>query len=174
MVTIVVGTNRRKSISKKIAEYYQSILVSKNVDCQIVDLVDLPIDFTRTALYENNGKNEIFNGIRDRVQASEKLVFIVPEYNGSFPGILKSFIDGLKFPEGLRDKKAALVGVSSGIQGGVLAMSHLTDIFNYLGMNILALKPKLAEIEQHFSDGKITNNLYNQLLNDQIEKLIAF
>ena len=174
MITIVVGTNRQNSVSREVANYYQSILTSKGADSQIVDLVDLPDDFLQTALYENNGSNEDFNVIRERVQSSDKLVFIVPEYNGSFPGILKAFIDGLKYPEGFRDKKAALIGISSGVQGAVFAMSHLTDIFNYLGMHVLAIKPKLAGIEGNFIDGKITNDLYNQILNDQAEKLISF
>lgn len=174
MITIVVGTNRKNSVSNQIAVYYRSILEAKGATCQIVDLVDLPGNFVGTALYENNGKNPEFNKIREQVQSSDKLVFIVPEYNGSFPGILKAFIDGLKYPEGVRDKKAALIGVSSGVQGGVFAMSHLTDIFNYLGMHVLALKPKLAGIERNFENGKITNDLYNDLLHQQAEKLIAF
>lgn len=174
MITIVVGTNRRNSVSRQIADYYKSILDDKGAASQVVDLVDLPEDFPTSALYEENGNNADFNAIREKVQSSEKLVFVVPEYNGSFPGVLKTFIDGLKYPEGLRDKKSALIGLSSGVQGGVFAMSHLTDIFNYLGMHVLALKPKLAGIESNFSDGKITNDLYNQLLNDQAEKLISF
>ena len=156
MISIVVGTNRKNSMSTKIAHYYKSILDTKTDSaCQIVDLVDLPEDFLCNALYENNGNNESFNAIREKVQASEKIVFIVPEYNGSFPGVLKAFLDGLKYPEGVRDKKGALIGVSSGVQGSVMAMSHLTDILNYLGMNILALKPKLAGIEQHWDGEKI-------------------
>jgi len=174
MITIVVGTNRKNSNSRKIADYYQGILKSKGAESQVVDLVDLPEDFLSNALYENNGKNEAFNAIREKVQSSDKLVFVVPEYNGSFPGVLKTFIDGLKYPEGVRDKKAALIGVSSGVQGGVFAMSHLTDIFNYLGMHVLALKPKLAGIEKNLSEGKVTDDLYNQLLEQQAEKLIEF
>ncbi|MBO3700156.1 NADPH-dependent FMN reductase [Roseivirga sp. E12] len=174
MITIVVGTNRKNSISRIIADYYRTILESKGAESQIVDLVDLPEDFISSALYENNGKNEAFNKIRERVQSADKLVFIVPEYNGSFPGVLKTFIDGLKYPEGVKDKKAALIGISSGVQGGVFAMSHLTDIFNYLGMHVLALKPKLAAIEQNLSEGKITNDFYNQLLESQAEKLLEF
>jgi len=174
MITVVVGTNRKNSVSRQVADYYKSILDAKGATAQVVDLVDLPGDFAETALYENNGKNEVFNVIREKVQSSDKLVFVVPEYNGSFPGVLKTFIDGLKYPEGVKDKKAAVIGVSSGVQGGVFAMSHLTDIFNYLGMHVLALKPKLAGIERNFVDGKITNALYNQLLNDQADKLISF
>ncbi len=175
MITIVVGTNRQNSMSAKIAQYYKSILDSKiEGESQIVDLAALPSDFTGTALYENNGENEAFNVIREKVQSSDKLVFVVPEYNGSFPGVVKAFIDGLKYPEGIRDKKGALIGVSSGVQGGVFAMSHLTDIFNYLGMHVLALKPKLAGIEKHWDGQRVTNDLYNNLLIQQAEKLAEF
>ena len=40
--------------------------------------------------------------------------------------------------------------------------------------NVLALKPKLAGIERNLANGKITNDLYNQLLEQQAEKLIQF
>lgn len=171
MITIVVGTNRKNSVSRKIAEYYQTLL---GVESQIVDLADVPDGFISDALYENNGQNQVFNAMRDKVQSADKLVFVVPEYNGSFPGVLKAFIDGLKYPEGVKNKKAAMIGVSSGVQGGVFAMSHLTDIFNYLGMHVLALKPKLAGIEKHFDGEKITNDFYNQLLTNQVEMLKTF
>ncbi len=162
-------------MSAKIAQYYKTILDAKfDGPSQIVDLAHLPADFTGTALYDNNGKNAVFNEIREKVQSSDKLVFIVPEYNGSFPGVVKAFIDGLKYPEGIRDKKGALIGISSGVQGGVFAMSHLTDIFNYLGMHVLALKPKLAGIEKNWDGEKITNDLYNTLLHQQAEKLVEF
>jgi NAD(P)H-dependent FMN reductase len=171
MISIVVGTNRKNSVSKKMAEYYQSLL---KADSQIVDLADLPAGFTADALYENNGQNSAFNVLREKVQSADKLVFIVPEYNGSFPGVLKAFIDGLKYPEGVRHKKAAMIGISSGVQGGVFAMSHLTDIFNYLGMHVLALKPKLAAIEKNFDGEKVTNDLYNDLLKQQADLLLEF
>ena len=175
MISIVVGTNRKYSVSGQVAQYYKGILDRKmDTESQIIDLAELPGDFLGNALYEHNGKNEVFNSLREKVQSSDKLVFIVPEYNGSFPGVLKAFIDGLKYPEGLRNQKSALIGVSSGVQGGVFAMSHLTDIFNYLGMHVLALKPKLAGIEKNFDGKQITNELYNQLLHEQAEQLIEF
>ena len=175
MITIVVGTNRTNSNSAKIANYYKEILESKfDGAIDVVDLADLPGDFVGNSLYEHNGKNSTVNRLREKVQGAEKLVFVVPEYNGSFPGVLKTFIDGLKYPEGVRDKKAGLIGVSSGVQGGVFAMSHLSDIFNYLGMHVLAIKPKLALIEKNFDGEKITNDLYNQLLEQHAEKLVAF
>jgi chromate reductase len=174
MITIIAGTNRKNSVSSKLASLYQSLLAKRQVEASIIDLAALPADFTVTALYENSGKNDDFNPFREQMKQSEKFVFIIPEYNGSFPGVLKAFIDGLEYPSSFKNKKCALIGISSGVQGGGLALSHMTDIFNYLGMNVLALKPKLARIEANFNGEEITDKLYNQLLEEQVELLINF
>lgn len=171
---IVCGTNRTNSVSKIISGLYQGLLVDRGINAEIIDLAELPADFTTTALYENAGKNDDFNIYRQKMLDAQKYVFIVPEYNGSFPGVLKAFIDGLKFPNTFPDKKCALVGLSSGVQGAGLALSHLTDIFNYCGMHVLALKPKLARIEENMTAAEIDNALYKELLEQQAEKLIRF
>jgi len=173
MITIICSTNRKDAVSQTVANAYVDILKSHGVSHQFINLADLPPDFTFSALYENSGKNEAFNTYRNMMKASEKFVFIVPEYNGSFPGVLKAFIDGLQFPDSFTGKKAALVGVSSGIQGAGLALSHLTDIFNYCGTHVLAFKPKLMHIEANMTDGKL-NQLYQQLLEQQATDIINF
>jgi NAD(P)H-dependent FMN reductase len=174
MITIVVGTNRKNSLSKTIAYYYQDILTRHEAPSTVLDLSGLPPDFTATALYENFGRNESFNIFRAQMEQSDKFVFIVPEYNGSFPGVLKAFIDGMKYPDGLSGKKAALVGLSAGTQGGALALSHLNDIFSYLGLNVLALRVKLAQIKSYMKDSKIDHLLYNELLDIQARQIIKF
>lgn len=171
---IVCGTNRKNSVSKIISGIYQTLLTEKGITADFIDLAELPADFTESALYENSGKNDEFNIYRKKMLEAKKYVFIVPEYNGSFPGVLKAFIDGLQFPDTFPDKKCALVGLSSGVQGAGLALSHLSDIFNYCGMNVLALKPKLARIEDNMTAEEIDNELYKDLLEQQVEKLIAF
>jgi chromate reductase, NAD(P)H dehydrogenase (quinone) len=174
MIKIIVGTNRQNSVSKQIAEIVQKVLLEKGAESEILELTDLPSDFIETALYENNGKNETYNAFHERVASGKKFIFIVPEYNGSFPGILKTFIDGMTYPNTFRNKKAAMIGISSGVGGGGIALSHLTDIFHYLGMHVLALKPKLAKIEQNMSDNLLTNKLYIELLHSQADMLLEF
>lgn len=176
MITIISGTNREEAVSLDISRLYKSLLDKLEVENQLIDLNDLPKDFAFSALYDNSGQNELFNIYREKMKTSEKFVFIVAEYNGSFPGVLKTFIDGLQFPHTFTGKKCALVGVSAGVQGGGLALSHLTDIFNYCGMYVLPLKPKLSEINIHFdrSANRITNDLYNELLETQAKDIVNF
>ncbi|MFY0625605.1 MAG: NAD(P)H-dependent oxidoreductase [Reichenbachiella sp.] len=173
MITIICSTNRQNSVSKLLTSIYQDILRTHNVEAKTIYLEDLPKDFTGTALYANAGKNDDFNPFRELMHKTDKMVFIVPEYNGSFPGVLKAFIDGLIFPTTFRDKKAALVGISSGVQGGGLALSHLTDIFNYCGMHVLANKPKLSRIEENLTENTLSK-LYQSLLEEQVEKFLKF
>ncbi|MDE0472160.1 MAG: NAD(P)H-dependent oxidoreductase [Ekhidna sp.] len=116
---------------------------------------------------EKKEANKAFQPLMNQMKAAQKFIFIVPEYNGSFPGILKLFIDALEFPETLKNKKCALVGLSAGVQGSVLAMSHLTDIFNYLTMHVLAQKIKLMGISNRMSDDGITDEMGIQLLEEQ-------
>ena len=80
----------------------------------------------------------------------------------------------MSYPNPLKNKKCAMVGLSSGVQGGALALSHLTDILNYLGMHVLALKVRMPGIEKIISDGEITDKLVLELLHMQINDLIEF
>ena len=174
MITIISGTNRIDSVSSQISLYYQQILKSKGFESQILDLAALPVDFVYSALYENTGQNSEFNTFQQAIDNSERFVFIIPEYNNSFPGVLKAFIDGLRYPSSFEKKVGALVGISSGTQGGGLALSHFTDILHYLGMYVVPLKPKLSRIEKNFMDNRLSNPLYIELLEKQADQLINF
>lgn len=174
MIQIICSTNRNDSVSKVISETYKDIFEELNQESNIIYLSELPEDFAFSALYDNAGKNKDFNPFRELMLNAQKFVFVVPEYNGSFPGVLKTFIDGLIFPDTFTHKKAALVGLSSGIQGAGLALSHLTDIFNYCGMHILAQKPKLMHIEKNLEGESQLGEFYRGLLKEQAELLIAF
>jgi len=172
--TIVSSTNRKGANSFLIGTIYKNLLIQKGITAQIIDLEKLPPDFVFSALYDNANKNAVFNTFQEIITNSQKLIFIVPEYNGSFPGVLKAFIDGLDYPNSFKNKKAALVGHSSGTQGSALALSHLTDIFNYLGMHVYAMKPRLLQIEKHLDNTGKLSEMYKLLLHEQAEGFVGF
>ena len=175
MITLLAGTNRPNSRARRLANYYRALLTELGAESQILDLAELPADFMVTALYEQAGTHPEFNRLSALLDASPKLVLIVPEYNASFPGVLKAFIDGLPYPGGIRGKKAALVGLSSGGQGGLLAMTHLTDILMYLGTAVLPERVRLPFISQEMDDeGGLSSDLARQLLREQAQALLAF
>jgi len=169
MYIIVSSTNRPNNNSIIASKFYSKTLTEKGIENQIIDLQDLPADFTETALYENSGKNPAFNVLKDQLEKATKIIFVIPEYNGSFPGVLKAFIDGLSFPNGIKNNKAALVGISSGDLGSHAAMSHFTDILNYMGCHIFATKIRIPFVEKHIAD----NNIITEKVMERIEKQIS-
>ena len=173
-VVVVAGTNRPHSLTAQVADYYASLLEKHACIPQVLQLTQLPADFTVTALYAYKGKHPAFNLLRKHMEDGEKYVFVVPEYNGSFPGVFKAFIDGLQLPDTFQGKKCALVGVSKGSQGGVLALSHLTDIFHYLKMHVHPLKPRLSNIHDSKLDTVLAHPKYVQLLREQAAAIVQY
>jgi NAD(P)H-dependent FMN reductase len=175
MITVLSSTNRLGAHTRVISDIYIEILEQLGQEIQLLDLRELPEDFIFSATFDKAGTHPQFNEIQSAILASNKYVFIVPEYNGSFPGILKAFIDSLSYPSSFGGKAAAIVGISSGSMGGALAVSHLTDILNYLGMFVLPVKPRLSSIHKFIDDeGHLTNDLYRQLLSIQAKQLADF
>ena len=174
MITIVVGTNRKNAVSYAVALQYKEILSELGADSRILYLKDLPADYIKSALYENVGKNQEFNQIRELMNASSKFVFIIPEYNGSFPGVLKVFVDGLDRARALTDKKCALVGISAGDQGAGLALSHFTDILNYCGTYVLAYRLRIPKIMDLMTENKISDLAYISRIKKQAKSLLDF
>ncbi|MGB0356728.1 MAG: NADPH-dependent FMN reductase [Cytophagales bacterium] len=147
-ILIISSTNRPKSLTRSVSDHYAKLLQAKHTPTSLLDLQDLPADFTRGALYHNKGKNKDFNRLTAQLDAHQKYVFVVPEYNGAFPGVLKAFIDGYASPQIFKGKKAALVGVSRGHQGNIMGLCYLQHILTYLGMTVFPNQPKLSNMQE--------------------------
>ena len=173
-IIIISGTNRDEALSPTVANTYAELAKEAGIEAEIIDLRHLPHDFIISALYDQAGKNPEFNKLREKMTEANKFVFIVPEYNGSFPGVLKAFIDGLDYPDTFSNKKAAMLGVSAGLLGSSHAMSHLTDILNYCGTHVLARKPRLTQISRYLDNGKVVHEPYIDQIKKQIEELNNF
>lgn len=174
MIGIIIGTNRQNSLSRKVGINYQNLLKSLGQESQIIDLAELPHDFAFSALYQNSGKNEAFNIFQRTIDETQKFVFIVPEYNGSFPGVLKTFFDGLRYPDTFNNKKAALVGISAGVLGNAVGLGHLNDILSYMGTDVMGLRLKLGSMKAHFDGEEFTFDVYRNFLEKQAKTFVAF
>lgn len=173
MTTIIAGTNRQGSNTFKLATYYLNQLTLKGYPAEILSLTDLPEDFIISDLYGKRSPR--FQSIQDRISSSSKFIFIAPEYNGSFPGILKTFIDGCKFPESFYGKKAALVGLSSGKYGNVRGIEHLTGICHYIHLHVMPLRLHIPAIDSEFNpEGHLFKEDTVKFVNQQIDQFIDY
>lgn len=173
MTIIVSGTNRPNSNTAKIAEYYQKVLAAKGLQSEVLYLTDLPDNLLKTDLFGQ--RSEAFQPIQDKITKADKFIFVVPEYNGSFPGVLKVFIDCCKFPDSFYDKKVALVGHSTGKYGNIRGIDHLTGICNYINLHVMPLKIHIPLIHTELNEaGDFFKEDTLKFTNQQIDKFMAF
>ena len=173
MITIISATNRPGSHTLKLAKYYQQKLREKGTEAGILSLSDLPANLIQTDLYGKRSAE--FAPIQELLNRTDKFIFIVPEYNGSFPGVLKVLMDACDFPGTFYDKKAALVGLSSGKYGNIRGVDHFTGVCHYMHLNIMSLKIHIACINKEMdADGQLLNADTLKFTNEQIDKFIKF
>jgi NAD(P)H-dependent FMN reductase len=129
MITVISGTNRPGSNTRKISILIRAMLQENGEDVALLDLAELPAEIFADSSYASTPST--FAVFQDQILETDGVLTVVPEYNGSFPGVLKYFIDMLRFPESLYEVPAAFVGISSGGWGGVRAVEHLEMVFQY-------------------------------------------
>ncbi len=129
MICVISGTNRPESKTRRIAATIEGLITAEGGDVQLLDLADLPQEIFAPTSYRDTPDS--FSPFQEAILATGGLLTVVPEYNGSFPGVLKYFIDMLQFPESLCEKPAGFVGISSGRWGAVRAVEQLEMIFQY-------------------------------------------
>ena len=129
MITLIVGTNRPGSNSRKVAAHVEEIYAELKVPLHVLDLAHLPPEIFSPTSYAE--KPRAFQPFAEAVLNSAGLHVVSPEYNGGIPGVLKYFIDMLKFPESLINRPVCFVGVAAGMWGALRPVEQLQAIFGY-------------------------------------------
>lgn len=171
-ITVLVGTNRPGSSSKIVATQFFNELIKNGAEASLLCLEDLPPSFFSSQMYDLRSE-EMETIIDTFIRNADKLVFVIPEYNGGFPGILKTFVDVV--PQATwKNKKAAMIGVSSGAAGAARAMDQFTNVLHYLKVHVHYQKPKLSKIDQLLEDGVINEKRARTLLEDLALDMMSF
>lgn len=172
-ICIISATNRFESKTLKIAKIYQKLLAEINVNSELLSLENLPLNLAHTELYGMRSL-EFQKTIDDVILPANKYVFIIPEYNGSFPGVLKIFIDAIS-PKVWAEKKAALIGVAAGKAGNLLGMAHFSDILCHLKINVFHNKIPISNIDKLLDENaELNSNETKAKLNAQISGFLKF
>jgi NAD(P)H-dependent FMN reductase len=129
MITLIIGTNRPGSNTRKVARHVEEIYAELKVPLRVLDLAQLPSEIFSPSSYGEKPKS--FQSFADGVLQSSGLHVVTPEYNGSVPGVLKYFIDMLKFPESFERRPVCFTGLSAGIWGALRPVEQLQAIFGY-------------------------------------------
>lgn len=160
MYTIISGTNRVGSNTLKVAKQYRTILKEKGIDAGLLSLEDVNV-LIRDTHFEKIEKEILI--------PADKYIFISPEYNGSFPGVLKMLFDTSKTHTIWWHKKALITGVSSGRAGNLRGNDHLSAILNYLKITVhpnqlpISVIDKLMDDKGNIIDDNTLKSIHQQL-----------
>ena len=173
MITIIAGTNRKGSNTKKVAKVYQSKMNDLGIENQLLSLEDLPDNFAFAQLQKQT-EDYTNNIVKKYMIGADKFLIVIPEYNGSFPGVLKAFFDTIP-PKHVKGKRSALVGVSSGHAGAARALDSFSDILHYLKVEVYSNKPKFSGIEYLLNEeGEFIHEKDVDRIKMQIDGLLNF
>lgn len=150
MITLISGTNRPGSNTGRIVRLIEEIYAQLNVRYRTLDLAGLPPQIFLPASYAE--KPDAFRPFADAVMEASGLHVVTPEYNGGMPGVLKYFIDMLKFPESFERKPVCFVGLAAGMWGALRPVEHLQQIFAHRNAHIYPDRVFLPNINNLLDD----------------------
>lgn len=165
MYTIISGTNRVGSHTEKVANEYQKILKNKNIEASLFSLKGMNV-LHRT--------EEIIKAESEILIPTHKFIFIIPEYNGSYPGVLKALIDNSDIKNVWNYKKALLTGLATGRAGNLRGMDHLSDTLHYLKMNVFYNKLPISVINKVMDENGNLDTETLKAINNQLDEFIKF
>ncbi len=171
MIEIIAGTDRVDSNSGKVARLLLSDYKLLGTEANLIDLSLLDFSCAVGANYKPATGD--FAAAVDRVSRAEGVVLVVPEYNGSYPGALKLFIDYWRYPESFEHRPVAFVGLG-GRWGGLRPVEHLQQVFGYRNAYIFPNRVFISNVHSVIRDGKVHDPLIEDLLKVQSREFLRF
>ncbi|MBS0536903.1 MAG: NAD(P)H-dependent oxidoreductase [Proteobacteria bacterium] len=156
---VVVGSNRRESINRKLALAIAR-LGSEAFEAKLIQINDLP-------MYNQDLEQPVPPPVarfKAEVEASDALLFVSPEHSRSIPAVLKNAIDWGTRPWGKTswpNKPAAVTGASGGVISTAVAQQHLRAVLGDQGLHLIGgeayiqFKPDLIDENHNVSDGNV-------------------
>lgn len=152
----LVGGIARNSLNRKLFKVVEE-MAPKTVTIRTLEIQKFPF-------YSQDLENDPPDSItrfKDMIRDSDAVLFITPEYNRSFPGVLKNAIDWGSRPYGqnLWDKKpAGVLGATIGPIGTFGAQHHLRQVAAYLNMSVMGQPEFYFNASASFDDrGRLIN-----------------
>jgi NAD(P)H-dependent FMN reductase len=156
-ISIISSSIRTGRKSHNVALYFQKYLNnSKQTTVEILDLASYNFPLFEAPLKYQQNPSLLALEFKNKIIASDGVVIVTPEYNGSIPASLKNAID-LLYEEWHR-KPVAFSTVSSGDFGGLQALAHLQFIFWKMRAWTFTANFPVSRVQERFDDFGVSNN----------------
>lgn len=127
-IPVILGTVRQGRMSEAVANFiFEQVKHQGNVTTELIDIRTLPLPLM------NAGTEAQIPELADTCRRADAFIIVTPEYNHTYPGLLKHVLD-LNYREYLH-KAVGVCGVSAGPFGGVRAIEALLPTFKAFGLS---------------------------------------
>jgi NAD(P)H-dependent FMN reductase len=164
---VVIGTPRQGRLTEPAAKFvFGEVSKRSDIETELIDIRKIPIrmDDAGEAL-----KDSEFSAT---VSRSDGLILVVPEYNHSFPGLLKHVLD-TNLKEYIH-KAVGVCGVSAGPFGGARMIESLLPVLRELGLVTIFWDVYFGTAGKLFdpATGKITDPAYGHRVAKFLDELV--
>ncbi|BDM83300.1 NADPH-dependent FMN reductase [Acaryochloris marina] len=166
-IPIILGTVRQGRMSEPIANFiFQRVKEQKGVSTELIDIRALPISI------DDAGPNAKIPDFAATVQRADGYIIVTPEYNHTYPGLLKHVLD-LNYKEYLH-KAVGVCAVSAGPFGGVRAVEALLPTFKACGLLPIVTDLNISNVNEVVNEtGQLDNHeTYQRRLGRFMRELI--
>ena len=173
-IPVILGSVRRGRVSARAAYFISRLMKDTGrIKTELLDLLDYNFPMLEERLRFRDDPPPRVVEFSNKLAKADALVIVTPEYNNSFPGVVKNCLDYFK-PE-YRRKPIGIVTVSSAEFGGVNCLAHLRLVT--LAMSAFPIPASLSIAkagERMMEDGTPIDQSLNDRARTFLEELIWF
>ena len=165
-IPVILGTTRKGRMSAHAARFMiRQIEKRPDISTELIDLSELPMPI-------DDAGEEIKDGaFSNKMTLADALVIVTPEYNHSFPGLLKHILDSC-LKEYIH-KAAGIVGVSAGPFGGVRAIQDFLPVIRELGLVNIFWDVNFGNVASMFDEtGKLLDQAFVKRADKFLDELV--
>ena len=166
-VPIILGTARQGRLSEPAARFvFDEVSRRPDIETELIDIRDLRISIDDAGEAIKDAK------FSATVARADGLILVVPEYNHSFPGLLKHVLDS-NLKEYIH-KAVGVCGVSAGPFGGVRMIQSLLPVLRELGLVAIFEDVHFGGVGKLFepATGEITDPAYSRRVGKLVDELV--
>ena len=179
-IVVMAGSRRREALSRRVAAACVRALDAAGAEVEPVELDDYPAPLYDGDLEAASGLPEAIVRLQRMLHASDGVLVVNPEYNGSLTPLLKNTLDWCSRPNPADPERsggkvyagraAAVVGSSPGALGGMRVLFHIRDVLGYLGMQVIPQQLAVGKAGEAVGDD---DRLRDAAQQDMLDKLAA-
>ena len=159
------SSTRRESFNKKLVAIAAQGAREAGAEVTLIDLKDFPLPLFDQDLEAEQGMPENGKKLKKLFIDHDGLLIASPEYNSSFPAVLKNAIDWVSRPApgepslvAFRGKVATLMSASPGALGGLRGLVHVRSLLGNIGAIVLPDQIAVAKAHEAFQpDGSLVD-----------------